>query len=96
MQMGISVELKEEYLVHVKAYQKHGFLSGSEESTYSELSVRCHDLPLEPCAILICCPLALYISVTPFQLISLLLQNSYPPLRIIKHLLSHIHFDISE
>ena len=37
MQMGISVELREEYLVHAKAHHKHGFLSGSDESTYSEL-----------------------------------------------------------
>ena len=35
-QMGISVELSAEYLVHAKAYHKHGSLSGSDESTYSE------------------------------------------------------------
>ena len=34
--MGISVELSEEYLVHAEAYHKHGSLSGSDESTYSE------------------------------------------------------------
>jgi hypothetical protein len=35
--MGISVELSAEYLVRAKAYHIQGSLSGSDESTYSEI-----------------------------------------------------------
>jgi len=35
-QMEISLELSAEYLVHSKACHKHGSLSGSDESTFSE------------------------------------------------------------
>jgi hypothetical protein len=57
-------------------------------------TVRSHDLPLEPCAILICGPLDFYIFLTSFHLTSFLLQNLHPDLRIIKHSLSHLHLDI--
>jgi len=53
-------------------------------------TIRYHELSLELCAILICCPLDFYIYLTLFHLIFLLLQNSHPHLRIIKHSLSHL------